>query len=131
MGDACWDVLIVEDDENLRGTMALCFERAGYRTLVASEGGEALRLLETGRPRVILCDLWMPGMGGREFLRLVRERSDLDGIPVFLMTHDERACQLEADGLLQKPMRVADLVALAARHCKAGDRAPPLGAPEH
>jgi PAS domain S-box-containing protein len=65
-------LLLVEDEDALRASMARVFERQGYRVLEASHGGEALRMMgdDTGIA-LIVSDLDMPGVGGRELAQRV------------------------------------------------------------
>lgn len=65
------DVLIVDDDADLRRTLVLLLEK-NYRVIAAASGAEALRLLEAGRPRLILLDITMPEMSGIDVLRAAK-----------------------------------------------------------
>jgi CheY-like chemotaxis protein len=81
------DVLIVEDDGDLRGALAECLRLEGYCVAEASDGADALACLRDGaRPALILLDLIMPRMDGRQFLGAVREEGGLARIPVVLVT---------------------------------------------
>jgi two-component system cell cycle sensor histidine kinase/response regulator CckA len=78
-------VLIVEDLDEVRETANRILSSAGFRTLVASQGQEALELLDSGFDvRLILTDLEMPVMGGRELAERVRLRAEAP--PVIFMT---------------------------------------------
>ena len=66
------DVLIVDDDADLRRTLFLLLDKA-YKVVEAANGKEALRLLKTQRPRLILLDITMPEMSGLDVLRAARE----------------------------------------------------------
>lgn len=67
------DILIVDDDADLRRTLVLLLGKT-YRVVEAATGPEALRVLETSRPRLVLLDVTMPEMNGLEVLRMIRER---------------------------------------------------------
>lgn len=78
-------VLIVEDIDEVRDTVDRILSAAGFRTLVASHGQEALDLLDSGFDvRLVLTDLEMPVMGGRELAERVRRREAAP--PVIFMT---------------------------------------------
>src|ERR1700733_6473018 len=62
-------VLIVDDDKGLRSLLRLVFEEAGYQVAEAGDGHEAIRLLRHQDADLILCDVFMQGMGGLDFLR--------------------------------------------------------------
>ncbi|MBM3299750.1 MAG: response regulator [Deltaproteobacteria bacterium] len=61
-------ILHVEDEDSVRLLYKEVFEELGYQVIEASSGEEALRLLRSNRPDIIILDLKMPGMGGRAFL---------------------------------------------------------------
>jgi two-component system cell cycle sensor histidine kinase/response regulator CckA len=78
-------ILIVEDIDEVRNTADRILSAAGFRTLVASRGQEALELLDSGLDvRLILADLEMPVMGGRELAERVQRRAPQ--APVIFMT---------------------------------------------
>jgi len=86
-------VLIVDDDASIRKVARLRLEQEGFRVIVAQNGEEGLGLAKSGAPDVILLDIKMPGMDGREVLRRLKVSSDTQHIPVILLTvigsHDE------------------------------------------
>ena len=65
-------VLVVEDDETLRTTVAEALEDEGYQVITATNGAEALRLVRAAEPDAIVLDLMMPVMDGRAFLEASR-----------------------------------------------------------
>ena len=67
-------VLVVDDDLAVRQTLTLLLAAAGYETSAAQNGFKALQLIKREAPRLLLCDLDMPDMSGREFLTIVRRR---------------------------------------------------------
>lgn len=86
-------ILIVDDDPSVRKVAQFRLEREGYRVVTASNGDEGLRLAKSERPGVILLDILMPGMNGREVLRRLKADAETSSIPVVLLTvieaHDE------------------------------------------
>lgn len=82
-------VLLVEDDVDLRESLALLLQEEGYGVVQAPNGRQALAQLERTRPFVILLDLMMPEMDGMQFLAALRERpphDDARAIPVVVLT---------------------------------------------
>ena len=78
-------VLVVEDEELLRDLLARILEDAGYRPLCAPHADEAIALVDGGeRPRVLVTDVVMPGMDGRELAR--RLLVQVDGLAVIYMS---------------------------------------------
>lgn len=64
-------VLLVEDDESVVESVKICFELMEFQVATASNGLEALAMLNTGEPPdCIILDMVMPGMGGREFMEV-------------------------------------------------------------
>jgi DNA-binding response OmpR family regulator len=111
-------VLVVEDDPILKNLLGHTF--AGkYQALYASDGNEALSLLEQYKPALILLDLLLPTMGGFEVLEKVRARTDaLKGTPVIIVSNlgqekdKERAKELGAnDYLVKAEVSVEEIIA--------------------
>jgi len=116
-------VLIVEDDAEIRSALARAFEGEGVRALVASDGRDALSKLRDGlAPSVILLDLRMPRIGGEAFLHEMRSDPRFEHVPVITMTagteqrtsgHDVVAAQV------QKPFDLDDLLDIVLSLCEA------------
>src|SRR5687768_5730839 len=79
-------VLIVEDDAALGGRGEQLLEDEGYRVLVAESGPAALAILERETPDLILLDVVMPGMDGREVCRRVRAKTETREVPVIFVS---------------------------------------------
>jgi CheY-like chemotaxis protein len=119
-------VLVVEDDAQASEALTALLTGRGLSVLAADEGRKALELMATWRPAVVLLDLHMPGMGGREF----RERQQADpriaAIPVVVMTAD-RAGGVPAHRTLRKPFTADELLSAIAPFvpsARAGARSP-------
>ena len=67
-------ILVVDDEVNIRGALVTLLEKRGYRVRGAGSGEEALDALEAETADLVLTDLKMPGIGGMEFLRRLRQR---------------------------------------------------------
>lgn len=109
-------VLVVEDTELLRRMYADSLTRDGYRVITASDGLEALSLLHTETPDLILLDLIMPQMGGIEVLKHVKADPRLKNVPVLILSNlgqdDDirQALQLGAtDYMIKNDVRPADI----------------------
>jgi CheY-like chemotaxis protein len=91
-------------------------ELAGYRVLEATNGSEALSLIEETKPDVITCDIFMPGMTGFEVLEAIKSRPDTADIPVIMLTaigqekDTARATALGADDYITKPFGTTNLI---------------------
>jgi CheY-like chemotaxis protein len=91
------DVLLVDDDEMAREIVKRMLLRAGHDVREASDGAEALNSLDRGgaAPDCIVLDLMMPGVGGLEVLRRVREDARFRDVPVVLMTALSEGAEVE------------------------------------
>jgi DNA-binding response OmpR family regulator len=107
-------ILVVEDDPDIRESIVEVLEDAGYRVSAAGDGRQALEVLEAtpDKPRLILLDLMMPVMNGFQFREEQLARAELAAIPVLVITADAnaKAESLEAAGLLQKPLKIQPLL---------------------
>jgi DNA-binding response OmpR family regulator len=108
-------ILVVDDEPGIRDFIAPLLERSGYTVKTASNGQEALNEIPHFRPELIILDVLMPNMNGRELLRTLREQENWT--PVILLTQvgdaSERALALEegADDYLNKPFESIELMA--------------------
>jgi DNA-binding response OmpR family regulator len=108
-------VLLVDDERAITTNLAPFLERTGFSVAVAADGEEALRQVASFRPELIVLDVLMPKMDGREVLRRLRQSGDWT--PVILLTQvgesTERAMALQegADDYLNKPFDPHELVA--------------------
>jgi CheY-like chemotaxis protein len=102
-------VLVVDDELHLCNVLRRILEREGYNVITAPDGETALQFTEEEKPDVILLDLMMPGMDGREVCRRVREFSATTQIIYFtakvMLTDPLELKELhrEADAFITKP----------------------------
>ena len=112
-------VLIVDDDPDVRDMMDAVLTNAGYTVETATNGDEALKLLRSIRPELILLDIKMPTMDGAEFRQAQRREPELLRIPTVVMTAApvEALLDLAVKETLRKPVGKAELLATVRRHC--------------
>jgi two-component system, chemotaxis family, sensor histidine kinase and response regulator PixL len=103
-------ILIIDDSSALRRTLALSLEQKGYRVLQGRDGIEGLEQLRSNcQTNLVICDLEMPNLNGFEFLTLCRQETQLNQIPVVMLTsrgsdkHRALAASLGAVGFFTKP----------------------------
>jgi CheY-like chemotaxis protein len=112
-------ILVIEDDADIRECLMLMLESEGYRVAGAADGREGLDVLAgMSGPCLILLDLMMPVMNGWEFLQAKRKDDILAVIPVVVLSafgSDGRGEQVE--GILKKPVDVDALLAFVRKHC--------------
>ena len=109
------EILIVEDDEVIMGTLAYNLSRQGFGVKGATTGAEALRLARKLRPDLILLDLMLPGESGIQVCERIRER-DQDVVIVMVTAKDAedekvRGFEVGADDYVTKPFGMKELVA--------------------
>jgi CheY-like chemotaxis protein len=118
-------VLIVEDDPTNRMLATRILSAAGVEFAQAVDGEQALSLLKTRRPDLVLMDLSLPGIDGWEVTRRVRQDPDLRSIPILAVSAHamagdrERAIAAGCDDYLTKPYRPAHLIAAVERFTKS------------
>jgi CheY-like chemotaxis protein len=110
-------VLLVEDEPQVRATIAEALSLEGYAVTEAANGAEALTLLRDVKPDVIVLDLWMPIMDGWEFRKV--QVAAHPGIPIIVLSaldlSSERLRELHPDALISKPFDIEDLYAAVTR----------------
>lgn len=107
-------ILIVDDDEKLCALLSSYFTQEKFSVYIAHDGLEALHLIRTAKPQIMLLDLMMPGMDGFEVCRRVRQFSDIPII--FLSAKDDEmdrllALKIGGDDYVAKPFHVREVIA--------------------
>lgn len=114
-------ILIVDDEANLRNTLAEILCARGYSILEADDGATAIELLRTTSPDLIFSDWKMPKISGEEFLQHLHRHPDLATIPVIVITaygssHSAiEAVRLGAYDFVTKPFDLDEIVVTAER----------------
>ena len=105
-------VLLAEDDLDIRDVLADMLRAEGFEVLEAGNGREALQLALTQRPNVIVTDLMMPMMDGRELISALKARAALSTVPIIVITAFRGYTDgLAADRMLAKPFDLDELTA--------------------
>ena len=106
-------VLVVDDDPDILQTLALCLSSEGYRVTTASNGQEALDLLDKEQPACVLLDLMMPVMDGWQFVTELEQRGGRKA-PLLILSADRavqgHATKLRAEAYLAKPFDLDELL---------------------
>jgi two-component system alkaline phosphatase synthesis response regulator PhoP len=111
-------VLVVEDDGDLSEALKIVIEDLGWRAICAANGREALALLESELPSLMLVDLFMPIMNGVEMLKVIKRDATLAAIPRVIMTAaNDRMIGVKEDvPVLYKPVDIDTLSRLLAQY---------------
>jgi CheY-like chemotaxis protein len=117
------DVLVVDDDQDIREVMEMVLVDTGYRVRTARHGAEALDAAFTRRPALVLLDMLMPVMDGWACARALRERYG-PSLPIVVMTAAEhsgkRGLEVGADAVLAKPFDMEELLGVVSRYVQPG-----------
>ncbi|MGH7322426.1 MAG: response regulator [Candidatus Rokuibacteriota bacterium] len=122
-------VLLVEDDEDGRVSLAMLLEKCGARVTAAASAAEALAVLDREIPDVLVSDIGMAGEDGYTLIRKVRDRPATRGgqLPAVALTgyageqDAERARAAGYQGHLPKPIRLGELTATLIRLTSRGE----------
>ncbi|HEY8030389.1 MAG TPA: response regulator transcription factor [Gaiellaceae bacterium] len=107
-------VLVVEDEASIASFVAAYLKNAGFTVRTTASGNEALRLVESEKPSLVVLDLMLPDLDGVEVCKRIRQHSDL---PVLMLTaRDEDVdkiigLEVGADDYMTKPFNPRELVA--------------------
>ena len=117
------DILLIEDEVDIRTIVKDALEWEGYRVYTASNGKEGMEILfEMPAPCLILLDLMMPVMNGWEFAdALETDRAYADIPIVTLSAFSDPEKRIRAAGSIKKPVDLDALFILVRKHCGLGD----------
>ncbi|HEV8654737.1 MAG TPA: response regulator [Candidatus Limnocylindria bacterium] len=110
-------VLVVDDDDATRSAERAVLSEDGFRVIEARDGEEAMRLIRTDPPAMIVLDIQMPGVDGPSFARQLR--TALRHVPLVILTgaddpkHEADRCNAEA--YLRKPFDAPELLKVVRR----------------
>ncbi|GAB4464760.1 MAG: hypothetical protein Kow0070_26770 [Anaerolineales bacterium] len=111
------DILVVDDDSLSQKITSGVLQSAGFNTLLAGSGEEALAVVKTAAPALAVLDVMMPDMDGFELCRRLRRLPETAQIPIVILTGlkelDDRlqAYDAGADDFIPKPLEPAEFVA--------------------
>lgn len=119
------EILIVEDDEVIMGTLAYNLSREGYKVSQSTTGAEALRTARKLRPDLILLDIMLPGESGIEVCEHIREL-DQEVVIMMITAKDAeedkvRGFEVGADDYVTKPFGMKELAARITANLKRSD----------
>lgn len=106
--------LIIDDEQQMRRLLRMVLESRGYEVCEAAEGQLGLQEAAFQRPDVVLLDLGLPGLGGIEVLKRLREWTDVPVLILSVRDHETvkvEALELGADDYVTKPFGTAELLA--------------------
>ena len=106
-------VLIAEDDDHMREALQEMLSEAGYRVITAEDGLEALDWLSRVTVDLVIVDILMPGLGGPELIRRLRETSQWATVPIMVLSGYAdlaRYRDLPVDSVQLKPFKLTEFL---------------------
>lgn len=107
-------ILIVDDDQDIVNALDAILRMEGYEVEIALNGADCIGLVKASKPDLILLDLMLPDMHGREVAFRLRADKLLNGTPIVVMSASrdaqEVAQAIDATACIDKPFEVADLL---------------------
>lgn len=109
-------ILIVDDEPNIVMTLEYAFKKQDFEVFIARDGGEALQILESNVPDVVLLDIMMPNVDGYQTLNFIKQKDSLKNTRIVFLTAKNKASDIEkglklgADKYLLKPFSVKKIV---------------------
>ena len=115
-------ILIVDDERNTVGLLALAVAQLGHEPIEAYSGLQAIQLIPDCNPDLVILDYMMPGLNGIEILDRIRKLEDGDQVPVVILSArqdfklKDRLISAGAADHQTKPIRLSELSSLISRH---------------
>jgi DNA-binding response OmpR family regulator len=109
-------ILIADDEPNIVAALEFLLQRNGYEVQIARNGEEALKLVESGLPDLVLLDIMMPVRSGYEVCKRIRQRPGWDHIKIVMLSAKGRDAEVNkglamgADLYITKPFSTRDLM---------------------
>ena len=114
-------ILVVDDEAAILQTLRFNLERNGYAVCTAGDGRQALSVIETEKPDLVLLDIMLPVLDGIEVCREIRRRSN---VPVLMLTAKDQeidkvlGLEIGADDYITKPFSIYELLARVKAHLR-------------
>ena len=105
----------IDDDENTREAMEQLLKIEGYKTSSAADGASGYSSAVAAHPDLILLDLNLPDIDGKQVIRMIRKKRELEEVPILVLTGEsreeaQRAVNLGANAFLLKPIEFTVLL---------------------
>jgi CheY-like chemotaxis protein len=113
------EILIVDDEPDVRFVLRIAFEAAGHRIVEAHHGIAALERVKDSRPDLVVTDVMMPVLDGLELIRRLRSDPETAAIPILVLSSRATAAS-GADAALGKPFRSHEVLATGLSLIKSG-----------
>jgi DNA-binding response OmpR family regulator len=111
------EILIVEDEPGVMAAIRFLMKQQGYNVRVAEKGEDALDLLSTNKPHLVLLDIMLPGMNGWEVCEAIRSNPEYRNVKIVFLTARRNEAEiakgldLGANAYITKPFKNDQLIA--------------------
>ena len=116
-------IMVVDDDRAILDSVCIMLEFEGYQVYCTPDGGEVLKL-ENNLPDLLLLDIWMSGMDGREICKQLKQNDATHHMPVVLISASQDIAQSAlaagANDFLAKPFDIDDLLGKIEKNLATG-----------
>lgn len=103
-------ILVVDDESNMRFLIRMVLESEGFEIVEAHHGADALERIRDDPPDLVVTDVMMPVMNGRELVERLRSHPDTAAIPIVVVSSRENIEVEGADAMLSKPFDLDALI---------------------
>jgi len=104
-------VLVVDDEQSIRSLLVAILEDEGHSVAQASDGYQALDMVASEAPDIVILDVMMPGIDGRETVRRIKSMPGHHSLPVIMVSAGSFATPPDVNAFLRKPFSLDDFVA--------------------
>lgn len=113
-------ILVCDDDEGILDICKIVLQDKGYEVLTTDGFDEICKFAIKTSPDLILLDLWMPGIGGKETAKILKRNLNTSSIPIVIISASKDAArdatEAGADACLNKPFDIMELERTVARY---------------
>lgn len=114
------NILVIDDDRSILEVVKIILEENGYEVSTISNASFIEKTLQNKLPDLILVDIWMAGYDGRDVTQQLKSQKETSHIPIIVISaHNETqkiAKDAGADGFLEKPFDIEDLLSVVQKH---------------
>lgn len=116
-------ILVIDDDKDIAEVLGLILETEGYNPLVKYTGRDALDAVRIFAPNLVMLDVILDDLDGREICKALKSDPELKGIPVIIVSatknHYQEIDDSQPDGFISKPFNVEEIVSTVNNCLKA------------
>jgi DNA-binding response OmpR family regulator len=116
-------ILVIDDDEGILEGFQAVFENEGYTVIISRNGNDLKLLSKKDYPDIILLDVLLSGLDGRDLCLRLKEDQNTKQIPIIMMSAapkmEKSVKKAKADGYLRKPFEIEQMLSLITKHTAA------------